>query len=120
MNMDYNPECLDLKNLNAISKGNSEKMLKYLIQFQKLIPERVELLKSCLEQEDRKGVRQIVHQMSPQLQFFGLKNIVIPIRRLEHEYETMPLEELNTLIQGILHKLDCALKDVMEILKSLE
>ena len=93
-------------------------MLKYLNQFQELIPSRVESLKKSLEDGDRKMVRQLLHQMSPQLQFFGIPEVVTPIRRLEHEYETMPIENLKMLVNDILIKLEFASKEVTLILKN--
>jgi hypothetical protein len=55
--------------------------------------------------------------MSPQLQFFGIKDITKSIRRLELEYETMPIAELNALVDTILIKLDFAIKDVNLVLQ---
>jgi hypothetical protein len=76
-------------------------------------------LKAHLKAGDRKQVRQLLHQMSPQLQFFGIKDIAQPIRRLEHEYETMPYKELSTLVDNIVTKLNLAIKDEEGIDKSL-
>ncbi|WP_415372497.1 hypothetical protein [Patiriisocius sp. Uisw_047] len=62
---------------------------------------------------DRKKTRQLLHQMSPQLQFFGIKDIVQPNRRLDLESETMPFEDLSSLVDDILINLHLALKDVI-------
>lgn len=93
-------------------------MVKYLRQFQELIPERIERLKERLQAEDRKVVRQILHQMSPQLEFFGIPEVTAPIRRLEYEYETIPLDQLKTLVNNILAQLDGACKEVKMILET--
>ncbi len=68
--------------------------------------------------EDRKMTRQILHQMSPQLQFFGISDVVIPLRRLEHEYLVMPIEDLKLIVSTILIKLDGAVKEIELILKN--
>ncbi|PSR13860.1 MAG: hypothetical protein DA408_12925 [Bacteroidetes bacterium] len=107
-----------MKNLISISRGDNARMLKYLNQFQELIPPRVENLKACLQADDRKMIRQILHQMSPQLQFFGIPGMLTPIRRLEHEYETMSRKELKTLVDRMLKKLDGAIKEVALIVKN--
>ncbi|MFT4848072.1 MAG: HPt (histidine-containing phosphotransfer) domain-containing protein [Sediminicola sp.] len=117
MNIQWNTTHINLKELIKISRGDRDISYKYLQQFKELIPKRTESLKKSLKSEDRKMVRQILHQMSPQLQFFGIKDITKSIRRLELEYETMPIAELTELVQNILVKLDFAIKDVNLILE---
>lgn len=118
MEIKWNPTYIDLQNLIAISRGDRDRMLKYLNQFLELIPPRIENLKKSLKAEDRKMTRQILHQMSPQLQFFGIPGILTPIRRLEHEYKTMPIEDLKSLVNDMLIKLAGASKEVESILKN--
>lgn len=113
----WNTTVINPIELIHISRGDKKILHKYLLQFKDLIPQRIESLKESLNAEDRKRVRQILHQMSPQLQFFGIQDIVQPIRRLEHEYETMPFEDLSNLAENILNKLNLAIKDVDYILK---
>ncbi len=117
MDIEWATTTINPKELIHISRGDRKVIYKYLTQFKELIPQRIESLEKSLEAGDRKSVRQLLHQMSPQLQFFGIKNIVSPIRRLEHEYETIPMEELNTLVDSILNKLNLAIKDVDLTLK---
>ena len=117
MNLQWNTTVIDPQELIQIARGDKRFAYKYLRQFQQLIPERIESLTERLHAEDRKMVRQILHQMSPQLQFFGIKDIVQPIRRLEHEYQTMPYIDLCSLVENILIKLRLALDAVELILK---
>jgi HPt (histidine-containing phosphotransfer) domain-containing protein len=117
MNLQWNTTIISPKELIHLSRGDKRMIRKYLIQFQELIPQRIESLAESLEVEDRKMVRQILHQMSPQLQFFGIPEVIQPIRRLEHEYNTMPITELNEVVHTILNKLHMALKDVDIVLK---
>lgn len=112
MSENWKTEYIDLENVVNISRGDNNCLLKYLNQFKVLIPDRLFLLKQALYIEDRKQIRQVLHKMSPQLQFFGIQNIAIPIQRLEFEYQTMPLEELKTLVNDIIHKLEEALMEV--------
>jgi HPt (histidine-containing phosphotransfer) domain-containing protein len=117
MNIQWNTTVIDPKELIQIARGDKHIVFKYLQQFQQLIPKRIESLKESMEIENRKEVRQILHQMSPQLQFFGIPDVIQPIRRLEHEYKTIPLVELNVVVQTILNTLHMALKDVEVVLK---
>lgn len=117
MNLQWNTSVIDPQELIQIARGDKRIVYKYLQQFRELIPERIESLTERLQAEDRKLVRQILHQMSPQLQFFGIKDIVQPIRRLEHEYETMPYTDLCSLVEDILGQLKLALDDVDVIIK---
>lgn len=118
MEIQWNTQYIDPQNLISISRGDKNRLLKYLNQFKELIPQRIEKLQESLMEKDRKMTRQILHQMSPQLQFFGIPGVVTPIRRLEHEYETMPIEDLNSLVKDILIKLENASKEVDLILKN--
>ncbi|MDF1696589.1 MAG: hypothetical protein P1U56_12185 [Saprospiraceae bacterium] len=118
MEIQYNATFINLENLITISRGDTSRMIKYLHQFQELIPLRMEGLKEQLEIGDRKMIRQILHQMSPQLQFFGIPNVVAPIRRLEHDFDTMPLQNLKILVHDILIQLDHANKEVALVLKN--
>ncbi|KAA3639748.1 MAG: hypothetical protein DWQ02_03185 [Bacteroidetes bacterium] len=120
MDINWQTSYIDPENLIAISRGDDNRMIKYLRQFQELIPERIERLQECLVAEDRKMVRQTLHQMSPQLEFFGVPEVIPPIRRLEYEYETIPLEELKSLVKKILVQLDGACEEVKMILNKFE
>lgn len=112
MEISWNTNYIDLQNVVNISKGDSTRLLKYLNQFKELIPDRLYLLKQALYTEDRKQIRQVLHKMSPQLQFFGIQNIKIPIERLEYEYYTMPFSEMEVLVNNIILKLEEALMEV--------
>lgn len=117
MNIHWNTTIINPQELIKISKGDRTIIHKYLLQFQELIPQRILSLEMSLKVGDRKQVRQLLHQMSPQLQFFGIPDIIQPIRRLEHEYETMPMVELRSLVDNILIMLNLAIKDVNSTLK---
>ncbi|MFT7072555.1 hypothetical protein [Patiriisocius sp. Uisw_017] len=117
MDIHWNTTIINPEELIKISRGDTSIVYKYLLQFQELIPPRIESLEESLKVGDRKKTRQLLHQMSPQLQFFGIKDIVQPIRRLELEYETMPFEDLSSLVNNILMKLHIAIKDVAFVLE---
>ena len=114
--MHWNQQVLDLSNLIEIARGDNERMEKYLRQFQELIPGRIKKLQQSLSQEERKSIRQILHQMSPQLQFFGIPEVIIHIRRLELEYETMPIADLTKLVHNLVCRLNAASEEVENIL----
>ena len=109
---------IDLQNVIIISRDDPERVLKYLTQFKELIPERMAYLKESLLKGDRRMIRQILHKMSPQLQFFGIKNITTPIQRMEFEYQTMPVMELEQLVNNIIATLDAAVNEVSKIINS--
>ena len=118
MKTNWETAFIDPHNLIGIAEGDSDRLLKYLLQFQELIPSRITNLKESLKDKDRKMIRQILHQMSPQIQFFGIPDVVEPIKKLEYEYETMPANELSKLVENIIIKLHLAIKDVESILKN--
>jgi len=108
----------DLNNVITISRGDSFRMLKYLEQFKELIPERLIDVRNALDLHDRILIRQLLHKMSPQLQFFGIKDVSIPIQRLEFEYESMPFIELEILVNDIIAKLEDALDEISRLIDS--
>ncbi|MEZ4935484.1 MAG: Hpt domain-containing protein [Saprospiraceae bacterium] len=118
MELNWDTTYIDPQNIIGISRGDESRMIKYLNQFLELMPPRIENLKERLQADDRKMIRQILHQMSPQLQFFGIPGVLTPIRRLEHEYDTMPLAELKALVNDLLQKLDGASQEVTLVLKN--
>lgn len=119
MNVKWNDSTIiDLQNIINISRGNPDHILKYLKQFVELIPERLKDLKISLENGDRMMIRQILHKMSPQLQFFGIKNVTTPIQRMEYEYQSMPINELEQLVNDIIAKLEEAVTEVSKIIDS--
>lgn len=115
--MYWNNKIINPQDLIKISRGDDKIIHKYLLQFQELIPPRIDRLKKSLNDEDRKQIRRLLHQMSPQIQFFGIMELVKPIGQLEFVYETMPLEELNDLVESVIKKLNLAINDVDLALK---
>lgn len=118
MDISWNSSFIDLQNLITHSRGESQKVEKYLHQFLELIPPRIEKLTESLQARDRKTIRQILHQMSPQLQFFGIPGVVAPIRRLELEYASMDYAELKSIAETIMGKLDAACEEVEKVLNT--
>ena len=118
MDSNWETSYTDLKNVITISRGDSSRMLKYLEQFKELISERLIEVRHALDLHDRLLIRQLLHKMSPQLQFFGIKDVTIPIQRLEFEYETMPFFEMERLVYDIIAKLEDALEEISKLIDS--
>ena len=53
---------IDLHNVKTICRGDKAKILKYLNQFNELIPQRRDYLKLSLINGDRFMIRQILHR----------------------------------------------------------
>lgn len=117
MSITWNTTHLNLQNLIDLSKGDSDRILKYLLQFQELMPGRIENLKKELSENNRVKIRQILHSMSPQLQFFEIPNVTIPINRMEHEYNTLERKELESMVENILIQLEGATEEINNIIK---
>ncbi len=116
MDIKWNKDILDLSSLQELSRRNPDAFERYLRQFQELIPGRIEALEESLSAGERKMVRQILHKMSPQLQFFGIPDVLAPIKRLEHEYETIELSDLQQLVEVVVERLSTAIVEVDNIL----
>ncbi|UJH67365.1 hypothetical protein [Allomuricauda sp. SCSIO 65647] len=107
---------VDLSNVLSISRGDDERILKYLDQFNQLIPERMIELQRAIDNQNRLKIRQIVHQMGPQIQFFGISSIVPLVQQLELEYETIPIKDLNDHVVQIMAILEKALAEVSQLI----
>lgn len=111
---------INLEHVKSIAQGDDKRFLLYLTQFNELIPERLEILKIALVANNREEIRQILHKMSPQLQFFGVQNITVPIQRLESEYQIMPSEMMNEMILEVIGILELALSEVRLVLENMK
>ena len=118
MDIEWNKDALDLNKLLVVTRGNAEKLKQYLEQFTELIPARVALLHQYLGEGDRKMIRQTVHQVSPQLHYFGLRGVAPLIEVVESEYVRMPMEELQNTVRSLIDKMEIAEKEVRRILES--
>ncbi|WP_228852486.1 hypothetical protein [Aegicerativicinus sediminis] len=107
---------LKLENVYQVAKGDSNRILKYLEQFKVLIPERLEQLNLAMSQKNRLNIRQVLHKMSPQLQFFGITDQILHVQRLEFEYETMPFSEIEVLVDDIIIILEEAVNEATAII----
>ena len=117
MEIHWDSRLVNLENLIRHSRGDQLKVQRYLQQFLTLIPPRRAALQVSLQAHDRKTTRQILHQMSPQLQFFGVPEVVAPIKRLGLEYQTMEWQELQSLAETILQRLLAACQEVERVLQ---
>lgn len=115
----YTPHTIKLEQVQLISRGDAQKAARYLNQFLQLVPARLTALDTALKGSDRLGIRKVLHSMIPQLQFFGLDDIIGPIRQLEHTYNDIPWDQMEAMIQNIRQVLNRACEDVEEALKSL-
>lgn len=118
MEISWNTDYIDLQQLKNTSRGDWVKMKRYLVQFLELTPERMEILRCHLASQDRKKIRQIIHQMSPQLQFFGVPGIISPISRLGLEYNTMEWQELAGIADLVIDRLEAACLEIQRVIET--
>ena len=116
MNLKYKPSIIDLSNLLQHARGDEKVIYRYLNQFRELVPPRLVALRQSMRAEDRLMVRQTLHKMNPQLQFFQVKGVIRPIQRLESEYLDLPMPELKRMVNNILLTLEKALAEVEAVL----
>ncbi|WP_373071690.1 Hpt domain-containing protein [Zeaxanthinibacter enoshimensis] len=107
---------IHLSNIEFISRGDDTRVMEYLVQFKELIPELSVRLEKALSNKDRIQIRQILHKMSPQLQFFGITDLVEPIQRLEYEYDSIALAELEDLVRNVITILNRSLDEVSHVI----
>ncbi len=107
---------VNLKNVLQITRGDSDKLFRYLIQFKILVSERLMELKSHIQQNNRAEIRQILHNMRPQLQFFEMSDVVPLITRLELEYDTISARELMKSGESIIFIIENALEEIEKLI----
>jgi len=111
---------IDLKNLTEVSRGNPERMLDYLRQFTELVPKRAGQIRQALEASDRVSIRKLIHKMSPQIQFFGINEVIKLKNTLEVEYENISYEDLDLTVSQLLTSLEKAILEVKTLISELE
>lgn len=114
----WNTQYISSHNIDKISRGKSKVTVKYLQQFQKLIPPKITLLQVALQQEDRKSIRQILHNICPQLQFFGMEKIVPSIQHISKSYQEMAWDELADSTVFIIDILEQGIAEVDQVLRT--
>ena len=62
---------VNLEALDHLCKGDREKHVKYLRQFNEVLTPQMNQLQKALESKDFISIRQILHHTGPQLTFFG-------------------------------------------------
>ncbi len=105
------------QNVISISRGDKQKMKKYFLQFLELVPPRMNMLKQGIRAKDPQMVRQVVHQMKPQIQFFEVQGMDGPMTQLLQNYQTMPWKQIVSLVKMMLSTLQKACKEVKLILR---
>ena len=107
---------IDLNKLLAHARGDQQKMLRYLQQFQQLIPERLEQLNRFHQEGNRSKLRQCLHQMSPQLEFFGVPDVIEPIQLIGTEYIQLDVQTLDKMVENISLKLQSATLEINRVI----
>lgn len=118
MNNEWNTHYISSQNIDKISRGKAKTTIKYLRQFQQLIPPKMKLLREGLAKEDRHTVRQILHNISPQLQFFDVPDVVPPIKQIASSYQIMDWDEMKEMVTEILDIIEHAEREVDQVLKT--
>ena len=116
--MKWNDEVIDLNRLVQVTRGEEDRIKRYLNQFYELVPTRNKMLWEYANHSDRTMIRQTVHQMSPQLHFFGVRGINQSIERIETEYETLPMEDLLSEVRNLSERMLSSWREVREILEN--
>jgi HPt (histidine-containing phosphotransfer) domain-containing protein len=116
MKNDWNTRYIDPKNLNKVSRGNSKIIVKYLKQFEEIMPVKIDALQSALAAEDREETRKVLHSISPQLQFFGVPRIVPVIRKILDNHQKLPWNTIASQSQAIIQVIEAATAEVRQVL----
>ena len=111
MDIQWNSPFLDIHHLIKISRGDKNRMLKYLDQFQALIPQRIKDLEEALQLEHRSQIQELLHQMLPQIHFFGIPKVLPSIEKIELEYQSIPMPEMNSMVLAIIRNLNQAIAE---------
>ncbi len=107
---------IDLSNLREICNGDISREIHYLKQFNLLIPRRIDLLKNALDDKNFIAIRQEVHKMSPQAEFFGIHQVVKLKRVMEMDEQIYPDAQLVNMILHIICILQQATEEIRVIL----
>lgn len=109
---------IDLSELNNLVGGDIIKFQKYLNQFVTIVSANIQKFEELTISEDRAQIKKIVHQIKPQLIFFGVPDIKLWITRLETEIMSWHADELAAFMQSFTQLLVASVDEVISLLKA--
>lgn len=117
--MNHQFHYIHLSQLDRLTQGRPNQRLSYLHQFLELLPKKIEVLAIRLQQKKRFEIKKIIHNISPQLIFFGVPNIQDLAKKIVMEYEFIAIEQLELIVNEIIFKTKKALEEVKFLLDNL-
>ena len=111
---------IDFKKLTESSGNDKQKLKEYLLQFQKLIPVKLQQLQKAVSENNREEIYQSAHRIKPQLSFFGMKQEEHIANIIEIKAAEIAADELSILTYQLETACNAALNDIENKLKSLE
>lgn len=108
---------IDLSSVEQISRGDSQRKMRYLNQFVELMRERSEAIEAGLKASDLSAIQKVVHSMSPQLKFFEVSGTEDAAVRIQHGGSEMTAE-MRQDIEAFVVCVTTAVQDVEEIIGS--
>jgi HPt (histidine-containing phosphotransfer) domain-containing protein len=109
---------VDLAELNNLVGDDIAKFQKYLNQFIVVISDKIKELNELSISQDRNQIKKIIHQIKPQLIFFGVTDIRQLVSRAEREIFSWENDELTAYLQSFIQLLQASVDEVTSILKA--
>ncbi len=106
--------------LQQATGNDIKKLSAYLLQFQQLVPLKIEQLLLAAEKNERVEIYQSAHRLKPQLTFFGLQQEEWIANIIEIKADEISMEELNILTAQLEAGCKAALNEIDYKLKSLD
>ncbi|HRI20924.1 MAG TPA: ATP-binding protein [Panacibacter sp.] len=111
---------INFDKLRQATGNDTQKFRTYLLQFQQLVPGKIEQLLLAADKNDRREIYQSAHRLKPQLTFFGLQQEERIADIIEIKAPEISPEELNRLTAQLAAGCKAALNEIENKLKSLE
>lgn len=95
----YHEKIVDLSYLINFTKGDKEKVNKYIGMFRSMAPEMLAAMKGHLAQQQYTELKQTAHALKPQLKYMGIIRSIETIAQIETiAGELKDLHSLNNLV----------------------
>lgn len=101
-----NTEMVDLSFLKKFTKGNKDKMVRYINMYLRIAPATFKEVEQHLRQQDWKQVRIKAHSLKPQAEYMGIANLKSTLEQIESSIEKEAFQQIPDLCRQAftLHK----------------
>ncbi len=110
----YTQSLYDISDIQTISRGNNDFVLKMLKMFVDYTPHNIKEMRQKYEEKDLQGLGELAHSIKPTIDSMGIISLKDTIREIEKMGKD---GEDKAELPGLLKKVETCISDVIEAIK---